>query len=463
MKSYNDVEQYFEQYINYECNLDTLAYDPKTFNLDSFCEFVDLLGNPQEEFPSIHIAGTKGKGSVAAMLEAALLNAGFHTGLYTSPHLASYCERFRLDGAPISEGLFVRYANILRDAISASAAPLQKRYRTVFELLTALAFLCFRDEKVDVAIIETGLGGRLDSTNVISPILCIITTLGLDHTDLLGSEITDIAREKVGIIKDGVPCVVSHQSQQFENRVMPVLTSTAYAQSAEIIRSEEMVRLEQMEKVHFGQTPDFKAGQRLVIDVRSFGHFEVFIPLMGEHQAENARTAVAALRQLKTGGLLDFDMDKAISGLANTKWRGRIEVACAKPLVVIDGAHCPLSAAALRDTLEEWFPHRLRILLLGILKGKNARGIWDELKKDQGLREVILFTPSTPRALPAENLAKIVCPDYPDAMVLDSLKSAMQHAISLVSDSEMIVVAGSLYNVAPAENFFGFDKADSQG
>lgn len=461
MKSYSDVEHYLEQFINYERRLDSLAYDPKTFNLDSFLEFLDSLGNPQQGFRAIHIAGTKGKGSVAAMLEAALLNAGFHTGLYTSPHLSSYCERFRLNGVPISESLFVRYANILRDAQSHSDAPPLKRYRTVFELLTALAFLCFKDEMVDVAIIETGLGGRLDSTNVLNPILTIITALGLDHTNLLGSDITDIAREKGGIIKFGIPCVISRQPQEFENRVIPVLSSIARAQSAEIIRSEQKAHLVTIERISIGQSADACSSQRLIFDVDSLGRFDAIIPLMGEHQAENARTAIAALRQLKISGLLDFETEKAVGGLANTKWRGRIEIANLDPLIIIDGAHCPLSAAALRETLEQCFPQRHKILLLGILKGKNAGGIWNELKKDKYLKKVILFTPSSPRALPAENLAEIVQPDCPDAMVRESLESAIERAMTLVSDKDMIVVAGSLYNVAPAEKIFGFDKANT--
>jgi len=463
MKSYSDVERYLEQFINYERRLDTLAYDPLTFNLDSFFEFLDSLGNPQQGFPAIHIAGTKGKGSVAAMLEAALLKAGLHTGLYTSPHLSSYCERFRIDGNPISESSFVRYAEFLRDAQSQSSTPPLKRYRTVFELLTALAFLFFNDEKVDVAIIETGLGGRLDSTNVLNPILCVITALGLDHTNLLGNDIADIAREKAGIIKFRTPCVISKQPQEFQNRIIPVLTSAARAQEAELIRSEQKAILIPKGLHNSRNAESAASGQRLAFDVDAMGRFEVFIPLIGEHQAENARTAVAVLRQLKIGGLLDFEMEKAVGGLADTNWRGRIEISCGKPLVVIDGAHCPLSAAALRKTLEQYFPKRQKILILGILKGKNAGGIWNELKKDKHLKKVILFAPSSPRALPAESLAEIVHPDNPDAIVCKSLDNAIKQAAMLVSDDDMIVVAGSLYNIAPAKKFLDLTTQTQKG
>jgi len=454
MKTYNDVVQFLEGFINYERQLDSLAYDPKTFNLESFRSFVGGCGNPQDRITSIHIAGTKGKGSVAAMLEAALRGGGLRTGLYTSPHLTTYLERFRLAGCNISEEKFVSCMNILRCRLEESIPQPTRRYRTVFELLTALAFLYFRDEKVDIAIFETGLGGRLDATNVVRPILSIITSLGKDHTNLLGTTISDIAREKGGIIKEETPVIISLQGSEAAAEALPVIYAICAEKHAPLIRAEERVRFIRGE--HVGQ--DMRGGvapcQRLYYAMPDGKELEINIPLIGHHQAENARTALTALDVLRERGLC-FNFGGAVEGFSAVHWPGRIEIVRGEPPIIIDGAHCPLSAAALRETLGEWYPNRRRVLLLGILKGKDVPGIFKEFARDPLLAKVITFTPPTPRGLGAEILAEMLKPAFPDVVHASSIENAIQTAMENGQGDTLVVVTGSLYNIAPAKNFLG--------
>jgi len=454
MKTYNDVIQFLEGFINYERQLDSLAYDPRTFNLESFRSFLRQCGNPQDGITCIHIAGTKGKGSVAAMIESALRNGGLRTGLYTSPHLTTYLERFRLAGCNISEEKFVSYMDLLRCRLEESNRQPTRRFRTVFELLTALAFLYFRDEKVDVAILETGLGGRLDATNVVRPILSIITSLGKDHTNLLGTTISAIAREKGGIIKEGTPVILSLQGSEATAEALPVISTICEEKHAPLIRSEERVRFIRKENIWHDMKGLLTPCQRLSFEMQDGKELKIKIPLIGHHQAENARTALTALDVLREQGL-HFNFGEAVEGFATVHWQGRIETIREAPLIILDGAHCPLSAAALRETLREWYPERRRILLLGILKGKDALGIFNELVKDPLLARVITFTPPTPRGIEAESLAEMLKPAFPDVVHSSSIENAIQTAIENWQVDALIIVTGSLYNIAPAKKFLG--------
>ncbi len=453
MKTYLDATDFLDRFINYERQMGSLVYNSRTFNIEGFRTFLKKFGNPQEKIPAIHIAGTKGKGSIAAMLEAALTNAGLRTGLYTSPHIKTYLERFRISGREIPEGKFVHYIDYVRRHLGQSISLLPKRYRTVFELLTAVAFLYFGDESVDIAILETGLGGRLDATNVVRPVVSIIASLGLDHTNLLGEHISDIAREKGGIIKKGIPVVLSRQNEEFLPEILSTITALCEKKKAPLIRAEEKVHILKREIIFRDSDEACISGQRIFVELSGGEKAEVTVTLAGEHQAENCRTALAALGVLGENGFA-FNLRKAYNGLAKCHWHGRIEFLKSSPPIVLDGAHCPLSTAALRRTLAECFPSYARILLLGILKNKDAAAISRELAKDPLLTCVITFTPPTPRGLPAQDLARIIRSSFPAVEVATSPQNAVKRALSHAQPKTLIVATGSIYNLDALKEAF---------
>jgi dihydrofolate synthase/folylpolyglutamate synthase len=448
VKTYSEAAAYLEKFINYEKQLDKLEYNERQFNLEGFREFLSRLQNPQDTFRSLHIAGTKGKGSVAAMLEAALFRAGVRVGLYTSPHLGSYLERFRIQGMEMPEERFVSSIDQLTRLQEERGGKPPQGYRTVFEILTALAFVYFHEEKIDIAVLETGLGGRLDATNVVSPLVSIITSLGLEHTNLLGTTLSEISREKGGIIKPHVPVILSRQEEEKLPEILPVLTGLCESQDAPLLRADKEIRFVRGELIRSGGNRRIVTGQRLFFQLKKGEECEVMIPLLGPHQIENCRTALATLMQLKEMGI-DFDFPKAVEGISETHWPGRIEVACSDPLIILDGAHCPLSAKALRITLEECFPSCRRIYLLGILKGKDVPGIAGEIAKDPMISRIITFPPPSPRGIPAEELGSLIRPLFPVVDAVSSYEQAFDKSLAQRQTETMIVITGSLYNVDP--------------
>jgi len=448
VKTYSEAVQYLEKFINYEKQLDKLEYNEREFNLEGFREFLRRLRNPQDTFRSLHIAGTKGKGSVAAMLEAGLVNGGLRVGLYTSPHLGSYLERFRIQGMEMPEEKFVSSIDQLTRLQKEWGEKPSQGYRTVFEILTAAAFLYFHEEKIDIAVLETGLGGRLDATNVVSPMVSIITSLGLEHTNLLGTTLSEISREKGGIIKPHVPVVLSRQEEDKLPEILPVMTSLCEERDAPLVRAEKEIRFVKRELIRSRGNRRIVTGQRLFFQLKKGEDCEVAIPLLGPHQIENCRTSLAALMQLKDRGM-DFDFPKAVQGISGTRWCGRIEVACSDPVIILDGAHCPLSAKALRITLAECFPSCRRIFLLGILKGKDVSGIAGEIAKDPMISRIITFPPPSPRGIPAEELASLIRPLFSDVDAVSSPEQAFEKSLTQRQKETMIVITGSLYNVDP--------------
>jgi dihydrofolate synthase / folylpolyglutamate synthase len=296
--------------------------------LETMRYLLELLGNPERKLHFIHIAGTNGKGSVAAMCHSVLTTAEYRTGLYTSPHLVSFCERFQINGHPISETDVVRLVEQLKPVLEQVATHPEFRQPTFFEAATALALLYFQEQKVDVVVWETGLGGRLDATNVVTPLVSVITNIGFDHMQYLGETLAQIAAEKSGIIKPRVP----------------VITATTDADALAVIR---------------GQAALLGCPVTVVSEV---GEYDP--PLIGRHQIVNCATAVAAL--WATG--LEINESKIRTGLARTKWPGRFQVIGD---VVLDGAHNADAARRLAATLQDHFPGRRFRLVLGVLRDKN--------------------------------------------------------------------------------------------
>ncbi|MBN2684544.1 MAG: bifunctional folylpolyglutamate synthase/dihydrofolate synthase [Pontiellaceae bacterium] len=322
---------------------------------------LDALGNPHHKLAVIHVAGTNGKGSVCAMLESVLRATGFKTGLYTSPHLVDFSERFRINGEQIAAEQLDQYINQMEQVADAVEAATGLRGATFFEISTAIAFQYFADEQVDIAIIETGMGGRWDATNVVIPLLSVITHIDIDHTHFLGDSIEQIAAEKAGIIKPARPAVSAPQSDE----VMRVLKDAGPVQFVDGASCSVMV---QKPKVH-NEAGSFVDNQRLKIETPSRTLPLINLPLLGECQRENCAVAVTALERL--ADLLDIEPAYK-KGLETVGWSARFQTISADPLMILDGAHNPSAARALIKTLKENYPKHQIGFIFGFLDDKDA-------------------------------------------------------------------------------------------
>lgn len=373
--------------------------------------------------PVIHVAGTNGKGSTCAMLESILRAAGYRTGLYTSPFLQMYQERIRLDGLPLSDELLVRYGEPLV-AVSHKLEE-QDVQVTPFEMGTALALSVFEGEGVDVAIIEVGLGGRLDPTNVVQPCLCGITAIGMDHMNFLGNTLGEIAGEKAGIIKQGVP-VVCHPA---EEGVAAVFAAKAAEMQAPLRQLDHAMLLDAQSDA-YGSVASYQLENEWK---------QVRIPLPGAHQLTNAMTVLAMVEELcKQGWNIP---DAAVyAGIAGTRWPARLEW-CGK--VLIDGAHNPQGIAALRDYVQTYLPDEKRVLLTGVLEDKlqpEMLGMLASLGQ-----QIVTVTPDNPRAMQAGELAQRLNAVGGKAQAADSLEAGLARAKTLAGETGIIIAAGSLY------------------
>lgn len=318
--------------------------------LDVITAVLEAIDNPHHKLAVIHVAGTNGKGSVCAMLESVLRASGFRTGLYTSPHLIDFSERFCINGEPIPDSELEEYIRQLENAADHVAEERGLRPATFFEISTAIAFQYFADEGVDIAIIETGMGGRWDATNVVIPLLSVITHIDIDHTNFLGDSIEMIAAEKAGIIKPGRPVVSAPQSDE----VQVVLNNAGQP----IICSDEAVSV-------------LKVGnpQKLKIETHSRNLPPINLPMLGECQRENCAVTVTALEVL--ADMLDFEPEFK-KGLESVEWRARFQVIQAEPVVILDGAHNPSAARALVKTLKENYPKHQIGFIFGFLNDKDS-------------------------------------------------------------------------------------------
>jgi len=398
---------------------------PEAFRLEPIRRLLEELGNPHRRYAVIHIAGTKGKGSTAAMAEAILRAAGYRTGLYTSPHLHTMRERIRIGGELIPPSTVVELFGRLRPAIEADPD------LTVFDILTAMGFLAFAEAGVEIAVVEVGLGGRLDSTNVVSPAVCLITALSMDHTEILGPTLAHIAFEKAGILKPGVPAVTAPQAEE----AMAVLRQVA---------AERGAPLWTLEGWHYGPKDIAPTGQRGEIHSPDGSHWSIRLPLLGRHQWENAALAVAAVGQLRERGWMI--PDEAIrEGLERVRWPGRFEVLQEEPPLVLDGAHNDASATRLAETVAEVFPGRRWQLVFGISADKDPRAILPPL---QPLIEGIWLTRSRhPRAADPQRLAEAA-----QALGLPGrIRREVAHALEdALAEGGPVLVTGSLFVVAEA-------------
>ncbi|MDA1329715.1 MAG: bifunctional folylpolyglutamate synthase/dihydrofolate synthase [Chloroflexi bacterium] len=401
------------------------ALSAGSFSLDKIVKLLSILGNPEQEFPSFHIAGTNGKGSVSVLCAAAQQAGGYCVGLYTSPHGAGPLHGISVDNQAISPAQAT--ALIIEVKIAAQQIPGLTR----FELVTGLAFLYFARSKVDVAVIEVGLGGRLDATNVITPLVSVITPIDLEHRSILGKNLEVIAAHKAGIIKRGVPVVSAPQAPE----VLGVLRATANAQAAQFIQVGEDVLYERLD-VGVG-------GQRLGIwrPADPDNKVDLEIKLIGAHQAQNAATAYAAL----TASGLALDLPAIRAGFANANWPGRFELLQPDPPVVLDAAHTPAAAIALRHTLDELFPNHPLVVLIGVSADKDLAGLVVPLEGRLG--SVIATQSSHPRAMPAEELATRLGEIGVEAQPVRVPADAFEIAMQVSAKGTLLLAFGSVFLV----------------
>lgn len=404
------------------------------FNLENISTLLERLGRPDRAFPLVHIAGTNGKGSTAAFIERILREAGFRTGLNTSPHLERINERIRIDGEELSDErfaeIFTRIHTVIEELLAEGKL---KAHPTYFECVTALAFEAFAQERVDFAVIEVGLGGRLDATNVVSPVLSVITRIDFDHENFLGHALKEIAGEKAGILKPHVPAVIGGQFP--EARV--VLLERAGELRCPLVETRETYRLE-AEDVEHG------CARATAIELPGGDKFPLAPRLPGRFQLENALNALATARILQRRGYRITD-ENIITGIAATEWPGRLERLQTGPDVYLDGAHNPGAARALSEFLAENHAGRRTYLIYGAMRDKavdEVTGLLFPLAY-----EVIFTQPGTPRAVSAARLAEIAGDHAPRFSVVPEAQRALESVLAKARPEDVILVTGSLYLV----------------
>jgi len=409
--TYPDAVAYLESLVDFE-RLGFRRHFADTVSLDSIRALLELLGHPQHGLPCVHIAGTKGKGSTAAILESILTAANYWVGLFSSPHLVSFRERIRVGGEMVREADIKWAVEQVRPAIERLRAEEMLNPSTFFEAYTAMAYLLFRKHGVELAIMETGLGGRLDATNTCEPMACAITTLGMDHMEILGDTIEQIAREKAGILKPGVPAVCAPQEPEAE----AVLREVAEAVGAPLRQA-------------------------------SPADAEIALSLFGEHQRINLSVALGLVELLREQGYAI--PDEAIrAGCRNVHWPGRLQIVGERPWVVLDVAHNEAAAKALAAALPQMIEYDRLIAVLGLSAEKDAAAFCRVLAP---LVEVAILTQAQiSRALPVEELVRASEGMWRESVVAEDVATAMRLARERASEDDCILVTGSFYVVGEA-------------
>ncbi|HLO30665.1 MAG TPA: folylpolyglutamate synthase/dihydrofolate synthase family protein [Anaerolineales bacterium] len=431
--AYNQALDYLYSFVDYSLkHASELA--KAEFNLDRMFALLAELGNPQEKYPIIHVAGTKGKGSVSAFCASALQAAGYKTGLYTSPHLLDYTERIQINGEPISHLQLVELVEQVKPAVG------RVPKLTTFEITTAIGFLAFANNAVNAAVIEVGLGGRLDATNVVMPRVSVVTSISYDHMAVLGNTLAQIAGEKAGILKPGVPVISSPQNDE----ALQVLERIAKERDCPFILVGKDVKFERLTSSLDGQSlrlssPALSRAVRVPFPPSPpLQILDLTIPLLGVHQVENAATAYAAL---KTSGIPIPD-EALRKGFAQVQWPARFEILRREPPVIIDSAHNRDSAFRLRETLDEYFPQKPVVLVFCALEDKDITGILEELKPR--LECVVATRADHPRAPSAEWIAEQVRKVGIPVEAVVPAAQALQRALELAGEQKIVLSAGSV-------------------
>jgi len=400
--SFQEALDFLEKAVDFEKRT-SVKYTDRTFDLSRTRALLAHLGDPHLRLKVIHLAGTKGKGTTAAFIASCLRSAGLRTGLHTSPHLVSICERLVVDGSPVREAEFCRLLGLVKDYIARKRAESRNDAPTYFETTSALAFKYFLERQVDWAVIETGLGGRLDSTNVVRPACCVITPVGFDHMDKLGDTIGQIAAEKAGILKPGVPVVLARQRY---TEALQVLRDYAEARACPRWEVGEEIDVTEMEPLA-APPGDARAevGWRFAVRTPLGSHRDLYTPLLGAHQVENCAAALGALDLLRQRGALSMEERALAAGVASCAWPARVEVLQREPTLILDSAHTVESIHALTDALDTHFPGREVCFVFGCSADKDYNAMLSHLA---GRCKRLLTTRcDSPRAADAGELARV--------------------------------------------------------
>lgn len=436
--AFSKAMRYLDTLTDFE-RLRIVRYNSQNFDLDRMRTLLRKLGNPHEQFKSIHVAGTKGKGSTCAMIASMLQGCGYKVGIYTSPHLIDIRERICVNGEMISHNDFAR---ILR-----TIEPIGTKMRptpTYFDVLTATAFKYFAEQKIDIAVVETGLGGRLDSTNVITPEVTAITSLSKDHMAQLGHTIAKIAEEKAGIFKTGVPAVTVLQDPEAE----AVLRRVAEKVGATLDITGKSIEF----SFRFESSRMLGPHNRICLTTANSKFEHLAVPLIGEHQAINCGLALSVLDKLKGRGIAINDA-KAMEGLTKTTMPGRMEIVNAMPRVIVDGAHNAASLDAVMKAIGQHVPYDSMVVIFGCCADKDVAGMLDRLSS--GADKVIFTKVDSIRSANPDELAARYVELYGKmAQVAPTLAEALAIANRAVTREDLICITGSFYLVGEAKKHF---------
>jgi len=434
---YQEALAYLLERTDYEKE-ERVRYNVTTFSLERMERLLSLLGNPHTQISTVHIAGTKGKGSTATMLARMLEANGYTVGLYTSPHLVHLRERITVNSEMITEAEMLGLMNRLH-------APIEKLSKddppTFFEIMTALAFTYFADREIDIGVIETGLGGRLDSTNVILPKVVGITSLSIDHKQQLGDTLDRIAMEKAGVFKKGVPAVTVQQ----EPMAMNVLKAQAVAVKAPLSITGTDIDF----SYRFETSREHGPHTRICLTTPTSKFEHLRVPLYGRHQAINCGLALALLDKLKMAGY-EIDVEKAAAGLSNVRLAGRMEMICEDPRIMIDGAHNAASIRALIHAIGQNIPYDSMVMIFGCNSDKDIAGMLNELQ--YGADKVIFTRSSSNKAVSPQELADAyteICGKM--CQTANTLGEALMLARSAVGKEDLICITGSFYLIGQAK------------
>lgn len=419
----------YEEAMNYISNVGKFG---SNYGLERTCRLLEILGSPQRKLKLIHIAGTNGKGSTTAMITKVLRGVGYKVGMYTSPYLEEFEERIQINGENICK---VTLVSLLEQVKIAIDKVIEEGYEhpTEFEIITALMFLHFYNEKVDYGVIEVGLGGRLDSTNVLTPKVSVITSISLDHMNILGDNLKDIAREKAGIIKEGVPVILYPQEKEAEE----VILKTAKEKNS---------------KVHFVKRENGKLidinYEELYQKVQIEGcknTYTINLPLLGEHQILNLGVALNTIEALFEIENIQLDKNLVEKSLEDVKWIGRLEVLERKPTILIDGAHNIAGIKALRKNVQKYFKYNKIYLLLGILADKQVKEMIEEITPMA--EKVYALTPHSERAELSEDLKIEIKKCNSNVVSMENYEEAFLSALKEADKEDLILISGSLYMI----------------
>ncbi len=426
----------FKEAMDYLQNLTKFGMN---FGLGRITELMRRLDDPQKKLNIVHIGGTNGKGSTGAMIASVLKAAGYRVGTFTSPHLHSYTERYRINGAEIAPEEVAGLIEKLRPHLDAMVKE-GFEHPTEFEVSTAMAFCYFHERQVDLVALEVGLGGAIDSTNVIEkPLVSVITNVAMDHMDYLGKTVGEIARVKAGIIKDKIPVVTASRNDE----ALRVIREECARHNSPLVEVGRDVTWESTGEVSL-------KGQQLNISGRQGLYSDLWLPLLGRHQLENAATAVATLEILCDNGY-EVSQEHIGRGLKSTRWPARMEIVREEPLVLIDAAHNYDGAKSLRQALDDYFPSRRVVLVMGMLGDKERGRVVAELAP----RAVtaIITKPNSPRAGDWQQLAGEIRPLVSQVRVVEEIKEAVRQGMEAAGENDMVCVTGSFYMVAEAREY----------